>query len=94
MKLTCRCLSRRVCCFSPFVGSFINATVTPFFYLFSEKGKDKLYDKSTVLHVRWQKFVYQVLASQGESESRRRCCRRVRMFMFRDCDLIWVVGRC
>ena len=25
-----------------------------FFYLFSEKGKDKLYDKSTVLHVRWQ----------------------------------------
>ena len=50
-----------------------------FFYLFSEKGKDKLYDKSTLLHIRWQKFVYQVLASQGESESRRRCYRRVRM---------------
>ena len=55
----------------PFVDSFINATVTPFFYLFSEKGKDKLYDKSTVLHVRRQKFLYQVLASQDEGESRR-----------------------
>ena len=46
MKLNCRCLSR-VCCFVPFVpfvDSFINATVTLFF---SEKGKDKLYDKST-----------------------------------------------
>ena len=42
MKLNCRCLSR-VCCFVPFVDSFINATAT----LFSEKGKDKLYDKST-----------------------------------------------
>ena len=42
MKLNCRCLSR-VCCFVPFVDSFINATVT----LFSEKGKGKLYDKST-----------------------------------------------
>ena len=40
MKLNCRCLSR-VCCLVP---SFINATVTLFF---SEKGKDKLYDKST-----------------------------------------------
>ena len=43
MKLNCRCLSR-VCCFVPFVDSFIKATVTLFF---SEKGKDKLYDKST-----------------------------------------------
>ena len=43
MKLNCRCLSR-VCCFVPFVDSCIKATVTLFF---SEKGKDKLYDKST-----------------------------------------------
>ena len=37
-----------------------------FLNLFSEKGKGKLYDKSTVLHARWQQFVYQVLASQDE----------------------------
>ena len=39
-----------------------------FFNLFPEKGKDKLYDKPTVLHVRWQQFVYLVLASQDECE--------------------------
>ena len=39
-----------------------------FLNLFSEKGKSKLYDRSTVLQVRWQQFVYQVLASQDESE--------------------------
>ena len=33
-EVNCRCLSR-VCCFVPFVDSFINAIVTPF-YLFSE----------------------------------------------------------
>ena len=38
MKLNCRCLSR-VCCFVPFVGSFITATVTPFFTHFPKKGK-------------------------------------------------------
>ena len=38
MKLNCRCLSR-VCCFVPFVDSFINATVTPFFTYFPRKGK-------------------------------------------------------
>ena len=38
MKLNCRCLSR-VCCFVPFVDSFINAAVTPFFTYFPRKGK-------------------------------------------------------
>ena len=67
--------------FRAFRGFVYKRCSDTFFYLFSEKGKDKLYDKSTVLHVRWQQFVYQVLASQDESESRRRCRRRVRMYV-------------
>ena len=47
----------------PFVDSFISTTVTRFLI-----GKDKLYDKSTVVHVRWQWFVHQRLATQDECE--------------------------
>ena len=65
--------------FRAFCGFVYKRYSETFFYLFSEKGKDKLCDKSTVLHVPWQQFVFQVLASQDESESQRRCCRRVRM---------------
>ena len=36
------------------------------FDLLSEKGQS--YDKSAVFHVRWYKFVHQVLASQDECE--------------------------
>ena len=71
MKLNCRYLSR-VCCLVPFVDSFINATMTLFF---SKKGKDKLYDKST----HGASCTMAVVCLSGESESRRRCHRRVRM---------------
>ena len=42
---------------------------------FSKKGKDKLYDKST----HGASCTMAVVCLSGESESRRRCHRRVRM---------------
>ena len=51
-----------------FRGFVCNRYSDTFLNLFSEKGKDKLYDKSAVLHVRWQQFVYLVLASHDECE--------------------------
>ena len=56
------------------MDSFVNATVTPFFYLFSEKGKGKSYDKSALLHVKIITSCLTVTAalSQVELKSGRR----------------------
>ena len=56
--------------FRAFRGFVYKRYSDPFF---PRKGKmNYMINLLMVLHVRWQQFVYQVLASQDESESRRR----------------------